>query len=216
MLKKFFATAAFALLMLSPFAVSAQETVTQTGVVPVSAQEQATEGVTYNEAAAFAQQNGFLDENGESLADSNMQNTIYAMMAGMGVVLLFAFIPLIAILVYILVTFIKIAQKTHTPNGWLVITLFAIPFKVAKFAGFSYWYGLIAFASLPFYLIDERLASIVALGVIGFFTYLWMRVCKRLGFSQWLGLLMIVPIANLVLPGVLAFSKNQLVENTQF
>lgn len=180
------------------------------------AQEQATEGVTYNEAAAFAQQNGFLNEDGESLADSNMQNTIYAMMAGMGVVLLIILIPIVAVLVYLLVTFIKIAQKTHTPNGWLVITLFAIPFKVAKFAGLSYWFGLIAFASLPFYLIDERLVSIVALGVTGFFTYLWMRICKRLGFSQWLGLLMIVPIANLVLPGVLAFSKNQLVENTQF
>lgn len=202
MFKKFFATAALALFTLSPFSVLAQE--------------QATEGVTYNEAAAFAQQNGFLNEDGESLADSNMQNTIYAMMAGMGVVLLIILIPIVAVLVYLLVTFIKIAQKTHTPNGWLVITLFAIPFKVAKFAGLSYWFGLIAFASLPFYLIDERLVSIVALGVTGFFTYLWMRICKRLGFSQWLGLLMIVPIANPVLPGVLAFSKNQLVENTQF
>ena len=203
MLKKFFAKSALALLMLAPFSVSAQE--------------QAIEGVTYNEAAAFAQQNGFSDEGvGMLRTNAGAQNTIYAMMAGMGVIFLIALIPMVAIFVYLLIAAIKIAQKTHTPNGWLVVTLFAIPFKIAKFAGLSYWYGLIAFASLPFYLIDERLASLVGLCAFGFSIYLWMRICKRLGFSQWLGLLMIIPIANLVLPGVLAFSKNQLVENTQF
>lgn len=212
MLKKFFATSAIALLMLAPFSASAQTTSIaeepQAAYTNVTG-EQVDFG-SFGKESPFGQQGG--NEDGYGYRSSTLAS-IFASIMG---ILMFMAIPLIGVLVYLLIAALKIAQKTHTPNGWLVITLFAIPFKVAKFAGLSYWYGLIAFASLPFYLIDERLASIVALGVTGFFTYLWMRVCKRLGFSQWLGLLMIVPIANLVLPGVLAFSKNQLVENTQF
>lgn len=38
---------------------------------------------------------------------------------------------------------------------------------------------------------------------------LWMQVCKNLGKPEWLGILIIVPVANLVLPGYLAFSKDE-------
>ena len=213
MFKKFFATSAIALLMLAPISALAQTTgiaeEPQAAYTNVTG-EQVDFG-SFGQEAPFGTA-GMLRDEDRGISSK----TIGAVMASLVGILMIVAIPFIGVLVYLLIAFIKIAQKTHTPNGWLVITLFAIPFKIAKFAGLSYWFGLIAFASLPFYLIDERLASVVALGVTGFFTYLWMRVCKRLGFSQWLGLLMIVPIANLVLPGVLAFSKNQLVENTQF
>ena len=35
----------------------------------------------------------------------------------------------------------------------------------------------------------------------------WWKICKKAGYSGWLGLLMIIPIANLVLPLVIAFSE---------
>jgi hypothetical protein len=44
------------------------------------------------------------------------------------------------------------------------------------------------------------IAVIVAVTVL-----VWWKICKKAGFSGWLGLLMIVPIANLVLPLVIAF-----------
>jgi hypothetical protein len=45
------------------------------------------------------------------------------------------------------------------------------------------------------------IAVIVAVTVL-----VWWKICKKAGFSGWLGLLMIVPIANIVLPLVIAFS----------
>ena len=39
--------------------------------------------------------------------------------------------------------------------------------------------------------------------------YLWMCICENLGRNKWLGLLTLVPVVNLILPGVLAFSKSE-------
>jgi hypothetical protein len=34
-----------------------------------------------------------------------------------------------------------------------------------------------------------------------------MRICRRAGFSQWLGLLIVVPLANILLLWFVAFSE---------
>jgi len=39
--------------------------------------------------------------------------------------------------------------------------------------------------------------------------YVWMCIVENLGRNKWLGLLMLVPIVNLVYIGVLAFSKEE-------
>lgn len=39
--------------------------------------------------------------------------------------------------------------------------------------------------------------------------HLWMRIAENLGRNKWLGLLMLLPIVNFVLMGVLAFSKEE-------
>jgi hypothetical protein len=46
------------------------------------------------------------------------------------------------------------------------------------------------------------LFSIMSLAVV------WpaMRICRRAGFSQWLGLLIVVPLANILLLWFVAFS----------
>jgi energy-converting hydrogenase Eha subunit B len=51
-----------------------------------------------------------------------------------------------------------------------------------------------------FYLVF--LAAVVALTLV-----VWWRICRKAGYSGWLGLLMIVPIANIVLLLVLAFAE---------
>lgn len=202
MLKKFFATAALALLMLSPVSVFAQtETVLDEPPIAAETTTFQQEPVSIEDFAQLTEENGF------------EQKTVLAtIMAAMGAIFIIMIIPMLAIFVYMMVALIKIAQKTNTPNGWLVIIPFVLPFKLAKFAGLSYWYGLISLAYFPALFIHKTFAVVVALIILAFSTYLWMRVCERLAFSKWLGLLMIVPIANLVLPGVLAFSKNQAVD----
>jgi hypothetical protein len=37
--------------------------------------------------------------------------------------------------------------------------------------------------------------------------YIWMELAKRRGFESWLGLLMIIPLVNFVIPGYLAFAE---------
>ncbi len=44
-----------------------------------------------------------------------------------------------------------------------------------------------------------------ALACMVFAVWVWMRIVGRTGHNQWLGLLMVVPIANLILLLILAF-----------
>ena len=39
--------------------------------------------------------------------------------------------------------------------------------------------------------------------------YLWMCIAENLGKNKWLGLLTLVPVVNLILPAILAFSKKE-------
>jgi hypothetical protein len=55
---------------------------------------------------------------------------------------------------------------------------------------------------LPELLIILMITIILPLAVV------WpaMRICRRAGFSQWLGLLIVVPLANILLLWFVAFS----------
>lgn len=192
MFKKFLAAVSISSALLIPAMAFAQE------VQPTSAELN-----TLQNTASFA-------------TASDQQAGMLAALGAMGFILVLVAIPFLAIWIFGIVCMIKIAQKTNTPNGWLVIIPFVAPFKLAKFAGYSYWWGAMSLLPLFGYIINEKIMMLFQLVVLGFFIYAFMRICQRLGFSKWLGLLAIIPVANLVLLGVLAFSKNQLVENTQF
>jgi len=49
--------------------------------------------------------------------------------------------------------------------------------------------------------------QILTLLVLAFWAYLWIRITGKTGNNQWLGLLMIIPIVNLVFMIWLAFSE---------
>ncbi len=134
-----------------------------------------------------------------------VQKSLLSTVGAIGGMLFIILIPVLALVVFAVIALMRIARKTDTPNGWLVVIPPVIPFKVAKFAGMSYWWGLIVFIPVLSFG-NEMLYAILAFASACFMVYLWMRICERLGFSKWLGLLMIVPIANLVLLGFLAFS----------
>lgn len=48
---------------------------------------------------------------------------------------------------------------------------------------------------------------LIGLGLFLFALWVWVRIVGRTGHNQWLGLLMVVPIANLVLMLILAFAE---------
>lgn len=49
--------------------------------------------------------------------------------------------------------------------------------------------------------------QIILLLFVAFWVYIWIRLVGKTGNNQWLGLLMLVPIANLILLIWLAFSE---------
>ncbi len=49
--------------------------------------------------------------------------------------------------------------------------------------------------------------QLVILLLLAFWIYVWIRVVGKTGNNQWLGLLMMVPIANVILLIWLAFSE---------
>lgn len=108
--------------------------------------------------------------------------------------LLFILILALLIYIYVAVCLMKIAKKTSVENAWFAWIPILNIILIIQCAKKPLWW--IIFYFIPF-------VNIVALVII------WMAIAKNLGKPDWLGILMIIPIANLILPGYLAFSENE-------
>jgi hypothetical protein len=97
----------------------------------------------------------------------------------------------IAIYVYLAICLQTIAHKTGTKHGWLAWIPIANAYLMCKIAGKSGWWLLFFFIPI---------VNIV------FMVIVWMGIAEARDKKGWLGILMIVPIANLIIPGYLAFS----------
>ena len=109
---------------------------------------------------------------------------------------------IIALVVYVVmaIALMKIAQKTGLEKKawWAWIPILNI-ILMLNIAGFSGWFILIFLLTIiPF---------IGALAVLGFMVYVWMLISKKCGKPDYLGLIMLIPLGNLVLPLYLAFSN---------
>ena len=102
------------------------------------------------------------------------------------------FIFALAIYAYMAYTLQVIAKKTHMPNTWWAWVLILNIFLLVKIAEKSYWWVL--WSLIP--IVNWVITAI-----------LWMRIAVRLGKPKWLGLLMLVPIANFIVMGYLAFTN---------
>lgn len=135
-----------------------------------------------NASADIAQMSSMSPAYADGFAAASFMATIFIML---GVILVgYA---------YLAVCLMKIAQKTNTPNGWLAWIPIANIFLMLQIAGRSMWWIILFF--IP---IVSLVISII----------IWMDICEKTGKERWLGILMIVPLANIILPGYLAFSKS--------
>ena len=117
-----------------------------------------------------------------------------------------------------------IARKTGTPNPWLAWIPFSNFYLMCKVAGKPGWWTILF--CLPFILAVILLFTFMSTGeksptwffplvavtiVLGFiyivlFITVWIAIAKARHKPSWLGILRIVPIADLVKSGILAFS----------
>uniref|UniRef100_A0A7C4QX97 Uncharacterized protein n=1 Tax=candidate division CPR3 bacterium TaxID=2268181 RepID=A0A7C4QX97_UNCC3 len=119
-----------------------------------------------------------------------------------GGMLVFMFIVFVVVYVLMALSLYKIAIKTNTnvKHAWFAWVPILNGILMLNIAGFSGWYLLVFLVSIvPF---------IGALACAVFIVYVWMKISKACDKPDYLGLLMLVPLANLILPLYLAFSKS--------
>lgn len=87
----------------------------------------------------------------------------------------------------------RIAVKLDCPAAWTAWVPILNLWPQVGSAGKPWWWILLLFVPL-----------------VGFFiwVYLWMCIVENLGRNKWLGLLMLVPLVNMIYMAVLAFSRD--------
>lgn len=118
-----------------------------------------------------------------------------------GGMILFVIILSLIFYVYSAICLYFIAKKTATEPAWLAWIPVANLFLMCKIANVSYlWLLGMLGLFIPFVNI---LANIYLMGL---FVYVWYKIAIVRNKPGWVGVLTIIPIANLVVMGYLAFS----------
>lgn len=111
------------------------------------------------------------------------------------------------------------SQKIGAKTAWLAwIPIFNI-FPLLATAGRPWWWALLFLGPLAVFvpLVNTNLYAVLCLAVLFaidlvLFVVIWTNVCRNLWIQKWLGLLILVPIAQLILIGYLAFKKEPFIE----
>ncbi|MFC2049743.1 hypothetical protein ACFLTN_00975 [Chloroflexota bacterium] len=146
-----------------------------------------------------------------------------------GLFLSASYIIEVAVYVWFALCLHIIAKKTDTRHPWLAWIPIANFYLMCKVAGKPGWWTVllclplifavpVSFASIMLIfwaMAGEIPAWVMPLFVVEIFLVLlswalfiiiWMGIAKARNKPSWLGILMIIPIANLVISGILAFS----------
>ena len=100
----------------------------------------------------------------------------------------------LAVYVYYAYSLMTIADKTHTGGSWMAwVPIFNV-YLMCKVADKPAWWLLV--------ILFVPLVDIVLMVI------LWMRIADARGFPSWWGIMMIVPVVNVIVPGYLAFAEH--------
>jgi hypothetical protein len=111
------------------------------------------------------------------------------MLAGFGIIII---VVVVIWVVYYLLCLFLIAKKLGIPAPWTAWIPIVNLWTIVTCAGRPWWWILLLF---------------IPIAGIFVYIYLWMCISENRGKSKWLGLLILIPTADLVLYGILAFSK---------
>ncbi|GAH59816.1 unnamed protein product, partial [marine sediment metagenome] len=103
--------------------------------------------------------------------------------------------PIIALIVFWIYwsfSLQTIAKKTNTKYGWIAWIPPLSIYLMCEIARKPWWWIFLLLIPLVF---------------IVFWIIIWMEIAKARGKPYWIGILIIVPYLNLLIPGYLAFSK---------
>lgn len=111
----------------------------------------------------------------------------------------FVVVIMLAAYIYAAWAIMTLAHKTQTENAWLAWIPIANLFLVANIAGIPWWTALIVILAgwIPF------VGQIASLAIVAWWFY---EIAQKRNYEGWVGILMIIPVVNLVILGVLAFN----------
>lgn len=129
------------------------------------------------------------------LATVDMSNLLGLIVAG-GIIVA---IVSLAIYIYTSLAVMTIAKKTKTKNGWLAWIPIANFYLLTQIARVNPWWTLIL---LAFFIPMIGSAIVMVAGI-----WMFWRVAELRKFPGWVSLLLIVPVVNLVVIGIIAWGK---------
>ena len=92
-----------------------------------------------------------------------------------------------------------VAQKLNVPNGWLAFIPIANVYLMTQMAEVPAWMTL--FILLPI------IPFIGSLAFAAIMLWWWWKICERRGREGWWAILMLIPIVNLIILGMLAWAE---------
>lgn len=120
-------------------------------------------------------------------------------LAAMGAFIVVYIIVGLAVYIYAALALMAIAKKTKTPNGWLAFIPIANIYLMTQMAGVSGWWTLgILIAWIP---------VVGSLAVLAGMIFLWWKIAEEIDKPGWWSLLLLIPIVNLVIMGIMAWGK---------
>lgn len=133
-----------------------------------------------------------------STADLASVAGLWAWFATFGVV---ALVFGLALYIFGALALMKIAQRTNTPNAWLAWIPIGNVYLITQIAKVPWWTMLAIFlAWIPF---------IGSIGLLALMIWWWWKVAENRNKPGWWGLMVtLVPVANLIFLGMLAWGKD--------
>ncbi|MBP7216991.1 MAG: hypothetical protein KBA46_06895 [Candidatus Omnitrophica bacterium] len=138
-----------------------------------------------------------LKQSGKTPSLSNEQ--IEKFIAVFGAFFVIILVIALAGYVYSSLCLFLIAKKTSVEPAWLAWIPIANAFLMCKIASLSYWWLLTFFIGL--------IPIVGTLATVALTIFFWYKIALARNKPGWLGVLMIIPLANMIVMGYLAFSE---------
>ena len=120
----------------------------------------------------------------------------------LGMFMAFIGVMIAAVLFFYIFTalvIMSLSKKTNTDKEWLAWIPIANVYQLTRIGGLEWWWTLLVFAS-----VIPVIGGIVAIGAM---IYIWWRVAEKINKPGWWSLLLLIPIVNLVIMGIMAWGK---------
>jgi hypothetical protein len=124
---------------------------------------------------------------------------ITAIMAALAAFMLIALLVLIAVYVYTSWALMTIANKTKTKYAWLAWIPIANLYLIVTVAKLRWQY--------LFLMLLVLIPGIGGMLCMGLMAWWYWRIAEVRKLPGWLGILMIIPVINLIVLGILAWGK---------